>query len=554
MAWLARGLSHRMPATGWKSTADTLELFRQVFGAGRTANTGDAVSWQTALQVATVLACVRVVANGISQVPLKLMRESADGRVREPAKDHPLYWVLFRKPNPWQSSFEYRQTIGMHLMLCGNHYSYINRVGNRIAELIPFEPGQITVDRLDSGDLKYVYRGTNGGEQEIPVDRMWHLRGLSWNGWFGLEAVSLARESIGLAMATERQQSMLFKNGVQASGAYSIDGKLTADQYVGLRDWLVANTSGANTGMPLILDRGAKWLQQSMTGVDAQHLETRMLQVQQVCSALGVFPMMVGHADKTATFASAEQFFIAHVVHTLAPLYECIEQSIVCNLLTEAEMRGGYSAKFIEEGLLRGSMEQTANMLEKYTNGGLMTPNEARAKLDLNPDSDPASDELRIPANIVGKAEPPAVSSPDLQPSSPIERQPQVDAQGIAQMLADAVSAIQIPAPVVNVPAALPPAAPRITVESPQITVEAPQITVNVPEQPASVVNVAPPSVTVEAPQVTVQPAAVTVPEITVNPPAVTVQPANVNVTVEKGGRLRFVEDGNGTLTGAVLE
>lgn len=552
MGWLAKSLAPRSGGHQWKSAVDTLEIFKQVFGAGRTANTGDTITWQSALQVATVLACVRVVANGLSQVPLKLIRESADGRTKEAAKDHPLYWVLFRKPNAWQTSFEYRQTIAAHLMLCGNHYSFKNVIGGRVVELLPLEPGRVSVDCKNDGMLVYEYTGKDGVRQVMPTENIWHIRGLSWNGWFGLEAVSLARESIGLAMAAERQQSTLFKNGVQASGVFSIDGSLKADQYKALRDWIVENTSGANVGMPLILDRGAKWLQQSMTGVDAQHLETRMFQVQQVCSALGVFPMMVGHADKTATFASAESFFIAHVVHTLAPLYECIEQSIACNLLSPAEMQGGYSAKFIEEGLLRGSMEATANMLDKYVNGGLMTPNEARSKLDMNPDVDPASDQLRIPANIVGKQDMPQDGDePEANPVQPVEPQgpPPVDFGAMAQVMAQAVAAIQIPAPIVNVAAPLPtPPAPQ------NITVESPQITVNVPEhQPANVtveapqVNVSPPSVTVNMPE---QPAA----QVNVAPASVNVAPPNVSVTVEKGGKLRFTEDANGTLTGAELE
>ena len=548
MGWLARSLVPRAGAPEWKSTADTLELFKQIFGAGREANTGDTITWQTALQVATVLACVRVVANGLSQVPLKLMRDAADGRSKELAKDHPLYWVLFRRPNPWQTSFEYRQTIGAHLMLCGNHFSYVGRSGPRVVELLPLEPGRMSVDCLSDGTLTYEYAAKSGAKEQIPAENIWHVKGLSWNGWFGLEAVSLARESIGLAMAAERQQSTLFRNGVQASGVFSVDGTLKGDQHAALRDWIVENTSGANTGMPLILDRSAKWMQQSMTGVDAQHLETRMFQVQQVCSALGVFPMMVGHADKTATFASAESFFIAHVVHTLSPLYECIEQSIAVNLLSDKEMKAGYAAKFIEEGLLRGSMEATANMLDKYVNGGIMKPNEARDKLDLPPDLDPSSDALRIPANIVGKDDGDDESD---GVAAPVEQEPapQIDVASIAQAIAQAIAGINLPAPIVNVAAPLPtPPAPQT------ITVESPTITVNVPEQqPANVtveapqVNVAPPAVTVNMPE---QPAA----QVNVAPPSVTVGAPNVSVTVEKGGKLRFVEDANGTLTGAELE
>lgn len=419
MGFLARSVSG--PAGGgggfeWKSISHTLELFKQIFGTN-TSSTGEAVTYKTALQVAAVLACTRVVANGISQVPLKLFREGQNGS-RQPATDHPLYWLLFRKPNSWMTSFGYRQTIGAHMMLEGNHFSFKNRLqlGGQIKELIPFLPGEITVKRQDSDDPVYTYRPLNGsGTETLTKDQVWHLKGMSWNGWSGLQPVVMARESIGLAMAAEAQQGRFFKNGAQPSGVYSVDNKLDKTQYTQLRDWIVENTSGANTGAPLILDRGAKWLSTQMTSIDAQMLETRREQVEEICRALGVFPQMVGYSDKTATFASAESFFIAHVVHTLAPLYECIEQAIACDLLTDAEMRGGVYAKFIEEGLLRGSMKDTAEMLDKYVNGGLMTPNEGRSKLDMNPDADPASDKLRVPANIVGKQPPSTEPAPVLK-------------------------------------------------------------------------------------------------------------------------------------------
>jgi HK97 family phage portal protein len=391
-------------AAEWKA-ASTLELFKQVFGSNQSL-TGDSVNWKTALQVSAVLGCTRVIANGISQVPLKLFRESSDGRSRLPAKEHPLYRVLHRRPNPWQSSFEFRQTIAFHLVLCGNAFSFKNVVNGRVVELIPFEPGCVEVERLPDGDLLYRVATPNGRKQEFPSEAIWHIRGPSWNGWMGMEAVQLAREAIGLSIATERQHAKLHANGVQTTGTYSVDGKLNRQQYEDLRKHIVENTTGANSGMPLIVDNGAKWLAQAMSGVDAQHIETRRLQVEEVCRAMGVMPIMVGHADKTATYASAEQMFLAHVVHTLSPWYECIEQSIDVNLLTERDASDGVYAKFVEEGLLRGSIEATANVIDKYVNGGLMTPNEGRAKLDMNPDADPASDKLRVPANIVGKQPP----------------------------------------------------------------------------------------------------------------------------------------------------
>ena len=136
--------------------------------------------------------------------------------------------------------------------------------------------------------------------------------------------------------------------------------------------------------------------------IDAQTVETRRLQVEEVCRFFRVNPIMVGAESKNTTYASAEQMFLAHLVHTLAPWYSRLEQSIDAYLLSDKDRAAGLYANFVEEGLLRGSATTTKDVILGYVNGGLMTPNEGRAKLDMNPDEDPASDELRIPANLVG--------------------------------------------------------------------------------------------------------------------------------------------------------
>jgi len=401
----------------WRRKAlGPLDIFRELLGRGASA-TGKMVNVDTALQVATVFACLRVRANGIAQVPLKLMRESPDGRQRLPAKDHSLYYLLESKPNDWQTSFEYRETLMFHLGLCGEAFSFINR-SNRagIMELIPFSPGSVNVKRADDWTLTYEVRADNGSVQTFPAKAIWHIRGPSWNSWRGLDVVRLARESIGLALATEEQQARLQKNGVRTSGTYSVEGVLKDDQYKALKTWIDDNYAGSdNEGAVMLLDRGAKWLQNTMTGIDAQTIETRRFQVEEVCRALGVNPIMVFAESKNTTYASAEQMFLGHVVHTLAPDYSRLEQSINSNLLTEADRAAGLYANFVEEGLLRGSAVNTKDVLLGYVNGGLMTANEARAKLDMNPDADPASDQLRIPANLVG-AVPAADEKPEAKP------------------------------------------------------------------------------------------------------------------------------------------
>lgn len=391
MSWWQRLIPARKGYT-------TLDLFKEVFG--RTSKSGKSVNAQTALEIATVLACVRVLSEGVAQIPLKLFLESDKQRL--PAKDHPLYSVLFRKPNPWQTSFEYRETLMFHLALCGNHISFKNRVRGKIVELIPFEPGQVTVKRNADFSLKYVVRAGNGKTQDFPQESIWHIRGPSWNSWMGLEIVTLAREAIGLSMAIEEQQANFFQKGAQTSGLYSVEGNLTDDQYIKLAKWIKDNYEGPeNTGKTMVLDRAAKYTSRVMNSVDAQTLESRKHQIEEICRFFRVMPIMVGFSDKAATYASAEQMFLAHVVHTLSPWYERIEQSIDVNLLSEKDQEDGIYAKFIEEGLLRGALRDTAAYLKELCSVGIMTRNEARAKLDMNPLA--GLDKPLEPANITGK-------------------------------------------------------------------------------------------------------------------------------------------------------
>jgi len=399
MGFLSRAVAAERKAIG------PMDLFRDMLGRNASYS-GKTVNAKTAIEVATVFACLRVRANGLAQVPLKLMRESADGKSRLPAKEHSLFKLLKSRPNDWQTSFEYRETLSFHLDLCGNHYSFVNR-SNRsgIMELIPFEPGSVTVKRDDDYALTYDVRAQNGSVQTFPAKAIWHVRGPSWNSWMGLESVQIAREAIGLSMAIEEQQARTQKNGVKVSGVYSVEGSLGQEQYKSLKKWIDENHAGPqNAGSPMLLDRAAKWLNTSMTGVDAQTLETRRFQVEEICRHFGVNPIMVFAESKNTTYASAEQQFLSHVVHTLAPYYARIEQSIDANLLTDKDLEDGIYACFVDEGLLRGSMKDKKDTLLGYVGGGVMTQNEARAKLDMNPDSDPASDKLHLPANITGAA------------------------------------------------------------------------------------------------------------------------------------------------------
>ena len=378
--------------------------------------TGQHVSVRTAIRVATVFACCRVIGNGLAQVPFKLMQKK--GGKRLPAEWHPLYRILALKPNDWQTSFEFRQMLAWHIELCGQAFVFKSRsFSGKWLELIPLAPGRVTV-RQDQATLKLLYdvAGVDGTVKTFTKEHIWHLRGPTMDGVEGLDVVKLAGTAIGLAITTEEAVAQLHKNGIRNSGIYSVEGTLDEKQYNALSGWVAKQYAGLqNAGKPLILDRNAKFLNTSMSSIDAQTNETRNAQIEQICAFFGVLPIKVGYSDKTATFASAEEMNRAHREDCLAPRWESFEQSAVINLLTDEEQADGYYTNFTEEGMLRGSAKDTKDIILGYVNGGILTPNEGRGLLDRNPDDDPTSNRLRIPANIVGEPERPEPAAPALQ-------------------------------------------------------------------------------------------------------------------------------------------
>jgi len=389
------------------------------FFGSRTSKAGVPVSWERAMDVSTVFACIRVIANGVAQVPLRVMKELPDGKGGVPATEHPLYAVLNRRPNKWMTSFELRETLIFHAALTGNAFFYKNIVRGKVVELIPIDPGSVTITRHNDYSLTYRVTGLDGSSVELPQSLIWHVKGPSWDTWRGLDAVQQAREAIGLTIATENTQAELHANGLQMSGTYSTEQKIAPEEYIKIQKWIAAQTGGANKHKPFVIDAGFKWTQQSMTGVDAQHLDTRKFQTEQVCQSLGVFPQMIGHAGQAMTFASAEQVFLAHVVHTLGPWWERIQQSIDVNLLDGPE-DVGYYAKFNANGLLKGAHQDRAEFYSKALGTGgspaYMTPNEIRALEDLNPIA--GGDELPKPTNVGGAPAPKKPSSGGQDPKT----------------------------------------------------------------------------------------------------------------------------------------
>jgi HK97 family phage portal protein len=359
---------------------------------------GYVVSPLSSLEVSTVMACVRAISEGTAQVPIYAQERDERG-VRGAKVAHPIIDILTRRPNEWQSGYEFRETMLLHVILTGNAFAFINRrTDGSVLELIPIEPGRVMVERKRDMTLVYRVMFEDGSAPLLDASQVWHLRGPSWDTWRGLDAVKLARQSIGLATATEAAHSALHKNGAQVSGLLSMQEKIGPEKFASLGAWLDKHSAGGDReGKPLILDGGAKYQSMQMSGVDAQHVETRRHQVLEICRHFRVIPMMVG-ASETPTYASAEQMFIAHVVHTLTPWAERVEQSATRALLGPDEM---IDLRHDFNDLMRGAAQDRAEYNAKALGSGgspaWMTPNEVRAQEGLDPIE--GGDELPKPAN-----------------------------------------------------------------------------------------------------------------------------------------------------------
>ncbi len=372
------------------------EMLRDQLGSAA-AKAGVNVTWRTALEAITATACARVIAEDLGQIPFRLYR--SQDRTRLPASDHPLFDLLDTAPNSIQTSVEFRETIGLHLVFCGNAYIYKVR-GSRgqIVELLPYEPQCVTVKK-ESWVLTYTISTDGGTMIDVPASDIWHLRGPSWNDWMGLDGVKLAREAIGLAVATEEHGSRLFSNGATPGGLLSTDKELGPDQRKALKEsWDAAHAGAKNAYKTSVLWGGMKWTPLGGQSDHMQFLETRKFQVEEVCRAFRVMPIMVGYSDKNSTYASAEQMFLAHVKYTMGPWYSRVEKSANKNLLTSEERAAGLYFKFITNGLLRGDSASRADYYTKMYNIGAINPNEIRDLEDMNPYE--GGDQYRVPLNM----------------------------------------------------------------------------------------------------------------------------------------------------------
>lgn len=399
-------------AVSSQKAAGVYERWLELLSGGLKSKAGPSINLETAFRVSAAFACMRAISTqGCAQVPFKLMQDYEEGGLsrKRTARDHPVYDLITAKPNGWQTSFEFKETLTLHASL-GNAYVFKNIFRGELLELIILNPAHVRT--IQNNDLTLTYRvtGKDGSVKDFSQDLIWHVRGPSWDSVLGLDTLKIAKEALGLSIALEESHALLHANGVRPSGTYSVEGALTSEQHKNIVSWL-KESAGAGGSNPLVLDRGAKWLSQAMTGVDAQHKETRDHQIEEACRFFGILPIVIGHTgSKANTYASAEAMFDAHKVLGLNPWFERIQDSANINLLTSKERRQGYYFKFFANGLLRASAKDRAEYYAKSLGSGGSPAWHTQDEIRSFEDADPMGGEAAKLPPLINK--PPPTAAP----------------------------------------------------------------------------------------------------------------------------------------------
>lgn len=378
---------------------DTSGWFSDWIRGGGPTVSGINIGNDSALTIATVFACINNISTDVAKVPIKVFQKKNGKRVE--LDDHPLRYILDKQSNPYMTAMSYRQASTAHILGWGNLYSEIVRDSDgSIAELYPLSPSQTTLKRdKKSGRFYFETYSTEGQKFEIWAENILHVPGLGFDGYQGYNVIHYARESLGLAKATETFGSSYFGNGTSPGGYLEHPGQLSEAAQKNLLDSISKTHSGPEKAHKiLLLEEGMKFNQSTIPPEESQFLETRQFSIPEICRWFRMPPHKVSDLSR-ATFSNIEEQSLEYVTDTLVPWFRRWEQAIWMKLLSEQEKRDGIYVEHVAEGLLRGNIQAryTAYQIAigNNNNPGFMTINEIRERENLNPMFD--GDELFTP-------------------------------------------------------------------------------------------------------------------------------------------------------------
>ena len=359
------------------------------FLIGRTTS-GKPVNERTAMQTTAVYACVRILAEAVASLPLHVYEYQDDGG-KKLVHDHPLYYLLHDEPNPEMTSFVFRETLMSHLLIWGNAYAQIIRDGaGRVLGLYPLLPDKMDVQRDDKGNIYYVYSRNSDenpmfkeyGNIRLKAEDVLHIPGLGFDGLIGYSPIAMAKNAVGMTLACEEYGASFFANGANPGGVLEHPGVLKDPSKV-RESWNSVYRGVNNAHKIAVLEEGMKYQQIGIPPEEAQFLETRKFQINEIARLYRIPPHMVGDLDKSS-FSNIEQQSLEFVKYTLDPWVIRWEQSLQRSLLLPGE-KGKYFIKLNVDGLLRGDYQSRMNGYAVGRQNGWFSANDIREMENMNP-------------------------------------------------------------------------------------------------------------------------------------------------------------------------
>ena len=356
---------------------------------GRTTS-GKPVNERTAMQTTAVYACVRILAEAVASLPLHVYEYQDDGG-KKLVHDHPLYYLLHDEPNPEMTSFVFRETLMSHLLIWGNAYAQIIRDGaGRVLGLYPLLPDKMEVQRDDKGNIYYVYSRNSDenptfkeyGNIKLKAEDVLHIPGLGFDGLIGYSPIAMAKNAVGMTLACEEYGASFFANGANPGGVLEHPGVLKDPSKV-RESWNSVYRGVNNAHKIAVLEEGMKYQQIGIPPEEAQFLETRKFQINEIARLYRIPPHMVGDLDKSS-FSNIEQQSLEFVKYTLYPWVIRWEQSLQRSLLLPGE-KGKYFIKLNVDGLLRGDYQSRMNGYAVGRQNGWFSANDIREMENMNP-------------------------------------------------------------------------------------------------------------------------------------------------------------------------
>ena len=356
---------------------------------GRTTS-GKPVNERTAMQTTAVYACVRILAEAVASLPLHVYEYQDDGG-KNLVHDHPLYYLLHDEPNPEMTSFVFRETLMSHLLIWGNAYAQIIRDGaGRVLGLYPLLPDKMEVQRDDKGNIYYVYSRNSDenpmfkeyGNIKLKAEDVLHIPGLGFDGLIGYSPIAMAKNAVGMTLACEEYGASFFANGANPGGVLEHPGVLKDPSKV-RESWNSVYRGVSNAHKIAVLEEGMKYQQIGIPPEEAQFLETRKFQINEIARLYRIPPHMVGDLDKSS-FSNIEQQSLEFVKYTLDPWVIRWEQSLQKSLLLPGE-KGKYFIKLNVDGLLRGDYQSRMNGYAVGRQNGWFSANDIREMENMNP-------------------------------------------------------------------------------------------------------------------------------------------------------------------------